>query len=73
MFSLNGWTIAHIKSVVTNSENEIVAVDLESQDARINGERFQAINSLKMAKVHWTYALRFKDGKIVDDRILTER
>jgi hypothetical protein len=47
-------------------------VTLESQDARLNGVDFDAVNSLKLARPGWIYALRFRQGSIIDDRILQE-
>lgn len=70
--SVNGWTIAHISAVETNGF-EAKTVTLESSDARLNGWTFDAINSLKLAQPGWTYALRFRRGEIIDDRILQER
>jgi hypothetical protein len=74
MKSVNGWTIAHIHAIRQGGDTgETTEVTLESSDARLNGQTFPAINSLAMAQPNWTYALRFKQGVIIDDRILTER
>jgi hypothetical protein len=73
MRSVNGWTIAHIAGVTPNETmTDNAKVTLESADARLNGVDFTAVNSLKMARVGWIYALRFRHGSIIDDRILQE-
>lgn len=74
--SVNGWSIAHIAAIEINEAlpkgEQTIKVTLEHADARLNGVDFTAINSLKMAQVGYTYALRFRKGCIIDDRILQE-
>lgn len=73
--SINGWTIAHIISTVINELDAALTekITLESSDARLNGEDFTAVGVLVWAKVGSTYALRFKQGCIIDAKCLQER